>query len=244
MRYLVEIISQLLTDSDLDLFNDRWSGEPIMLHITDAMHSVGRRYCPVGTREALHEEGKNLRKTRHMTVEESDAQFQHLKRLECFLPPRDGASLTGEDLCHHSSAGIPRAWQLSVVSQHARWRDFVILKVHYIQIERVEQQVTKETNGKGTAKPNQNLHLDGRKGKKKQNKGGQQGEEKRRKLNPQEGCKFCRAKGNVWNNRGDGACFRNTKSPSYRPCNGETMSRTPRPNHRVHVSLDSNKPQQ
>ncbi|OWY95062.1 hypothetical protein PHMEG_00035043 [Phytophthora megakarya] len=55
---------------------------------------------------------------------------------------------------------------------------------------------------------------------KRQNKGGQQCEEKKLKLNPQGGCKFCRAKDNVWNNHGVDACVPNPKSPSYRPRNG------------------------
>ncbi|OWZ20000.1 hypothetical protein PHMEG_0005649 [Phytophthora megakarya] len=178
------------------------------------MNAVGRRYCPVGTRDVLHEEIKNLRKRRNMSVEEYDAQFQQLLRLESWLPPRDGVPMTEEDQCRHYSAGMPRTWQVAVVPQQSRWSDLRRLKTHYMQAERVEQQGGKEINRKSKGKRDQHHHSDGKKGKNKQS------DEKKRKRNTQEGCKFCRANGNVWNNHGDDECFRNPKSQSYRPRSG------------------------
>ncbi|KAF4035605.1 hypothetical protein GN244_ATG12387 [Phytophthora infestans] len=94
--------------------------------------SIGRRYCPLGTREALHQEIRGLRKTRNLSVEEYDAEFLYLLDPEEWILPDDGGAMTTTDQFRHDSAGMPQTWRMQVIPQHSRWDNLEKLKTRYL----------------------------------------------------------------------------------------------------------------
>ncbi|POM78601.1 Retrotransposable element [Phytophthora palmivora] len=215
MRDLKEIICQLLTRQDLAAFNEKWNRDPrfTMEAITHAVNSVGRRYCAFGTREALHNEIKSLRKTRNMSVEEYDAQLHHLLQLERWVQSEDGEPMTVGTKCRYFSAGMPRSWQAAVIPQRSQWESLRSLKARYLQCERIEQYTMNDrANGKGSTTKKRKQE------DQKKKTGRRHDEDKRkRKLESDDGCSFCKSKGNVWNNHRREECFRDPSSPRYRP---------------------------
>ncbi|OWZ15769.1 hypothetical protein PHMEG_00010530 [Phytophthora megakarya] len=56
-----------------------------------------------------------MKKTKTMTAEGYDSQFQPLVQLEKWVPPGDGVPMTVGNQYRYFSAGMPRSWQASVV---------------------------------------------------------------------------------------------------------------------------------
>ncbi|KAG3171536.1 hypothetical protein PI124_g3714 [Phytophthora idaei] len=224
MRDLHEVITQLLSGNVLDQFNEQYDdsvsgADPSMDTISTAMESLARRYCPPGTREVLHEELRSLRKTRSVSVEEYGAQLNHLLQLESWVLPDDGTALKNSEKCRYFSAGMPRSWQMQVVTQR-RWEKVNDLKDRYVDCDRVEQQLEKDHEKRGKNKParreshNQKFKVETKIA---------HGEMKKRHLEAGEGCQYCKSRGNVWNNHKSDECFRNPVSPRYRPRAGKAQ---------------------
>ncbi|KAE8984814.1 hypothetical protein PF005_g21311 [Phytophthora fragariae] len=151
-----EVVAQLLSGRDLDDFLERYENEradwpPRIGDVVAALEGLTRRYCPLGTRDLLHQEIRGLRKTRSMTVEEFDTRFHYLLQLERWVQRDDGSSMTITDQCRHYSEGMPRSWQLQVVPQRSRWENLDKLKTRYLQCERVEGST--ERNGNAPTRP-------------------------------------------------------------------------------------------
>ncbi|KAE9065187.1 hypothetical protein PF005_g29070 [Phytophthora fragariae] len=142
---LQEVLGQLLVGRDLDLFygqvqRERRAGATVATAIRRAMDMLTDRYCPLGTRDKLHEEIKGLRKSRNSTVEQYFAQFEALVQLEYWVRDDDGSRLSTTDQCKFFSRGMPRSWQMQVWPQQASWTDLEELRTRYMQCEAVEQQ--------------------------------------------------------------------------------------------------------
>ncbi|EGZ18957.1 hypothetical protein PHYSODRAFT_500400 [Phytophthora sojae] len=120
-RGMQQIITQLLEGRDLDTFTDsvqefRNDEATHWRVIEQAMDRLTARYCPMGTREQLHDEVKELRKTRNMTVTEYAKKFEELLALERWILDYDGERMDEAERCRYFSPGMPRAWQMQVES--------------------------------------------------------------------------------------------------------------------------------
>ncbi|KAE8993685.1 hypothetical protein PR003_g21744 [Phytophthora rubi] len=188
------------------------------------MDSITSRYCPVGTRDELHEEIKGLHKSRSMTVAEYATKFEDLISLERWILPDDGTAMSQAGQCRHFSAGMPRHWQMQVVPQQERWTDRRLLQERYLQCERVDQRPNKEPFEKGkkhaqgkTRRNDKQFFCVEKQKSSKQEKSKRDAPTNKRARGGSDGCKFCKNHGNTWKNHEDDDCFRNPVSPRYRP---------------------------
>ncbi|KAG3079225.1 hypothetical protein PI125_g20775 [Phytophthora idaei] len=113
---------------------------------------------------------------------------------------------------------------MQVVPRRSRWDNLEKLKTRYLQCEQVELLVSEKQKNK----TKRNL---GRKKawKNKVEQKQPRPEGKKRARDVGEGCKFCRTRGNVWNNHAADECFRNPSFPNYRPRSDKKPSLGKRP---------------
>ncbi|OWZ05742.1 hypothetical protein PHMEG_00022107 [Phytophthora megakarya] len=113
------------------------------------MSRLGTRHFPLGTRDKLHDEIRNLRKPCSMSVENYDAAFRHLVELDYRVPQDDGAEMTRTEQCRYYSEGMPQTWKLQVVPQRERWSNLNKLKARYLQCEQLEVPPSTKYEKKG-----------------------------------------------------------------------------------------------
>jgi hypothetical protein len=115
--------------------------------------------------------------------------------------------------------GMSKAWQLLVRPQSGKEKTLEELKEKYKAHEQTEkilgmhETTPQPSKGNGKGKFNKSKSKDNKQGQAQ----GSGAAGQKRKVEQVDGCQFCKEKGNVWKNHGDDECFRNPKSPRYRP---------------------------
>ncbi|OWZ23040.1 hypothetical protein PHMEG_0002153 [Phytophthora megakarya] len=175
------------------------------------MSRSGKRYCPLGTRDKLHDEIRNLRKTRSMSVKNYGAAFRYLEE---WVPKDDGVEMTRTGQFRYYSEGMPQTWKLQVVPQRERWSNLNTLEARYLQCEQLEVPPPTKDEKKGRRNEEKKYRQERDDGTQKTK--GSNSINKKRKLEVNTGCSFSKKRRNVWNNHANDDCFRSPASLKFR----------------------------
>ncbi|OWY96310.1 hypothetical protein PHMEG_00033451, partial [Phytophthora megakarya] len=219
----VEDIQLLLFDEDLHFFND-FVREEVQLRPDVAvagLRHLTARHCPAGTRGMLMDELTQLKKVRSNTVRQYSSEFRMLLRMIPFLEHGENEPVVEADAVRMYRFGMPIDWQVEI-NRIARIWDLASIETQFELIERNEHDEAilrgnrsrrsdpkKQRGNERNEKPARQQQQHPQAAPRNQGNGNRGGSSGSRY------CSFCKK-----DNHNDDHCFRNPKSPAYRPRNG------------------------
>eukprot|EP00644_Phytophthora_capsici_P009906 jgi/Phyca11/18674/fgenesh1_pg.PHYCAscaffold_39_\ len=209
----VEDVQVLLQDEDLLMFND-FVADDLLTNgnvAIQALRQLTTVHCPPGTRALIMDELTQMKKPRTMSVRMYARNFRKLLRMITFV--EENEPVPEADLVRMFKSGMPIEWQLEL-NRHARTWSLNSMETQFEAIERN----AKEAELLRGNRPAQRKHNEQQETSKKSADGKRPGSnhpssgEKAAHRNNTKQCTYCDKKGHL-----DTECFRNPKSPAYKP---------------------------